>query len=68
MTRCEFPGENHSRDRVEIWHGAAEPIVLCGYHASMGLSAEMYQAVEAKRLAEFSTPLDAIPTDLEDDR
>lgn len=65
MARCEFPSDNHSRDTVEVWHGAAEPIILCGYHASQGLSAEMYQAIEGKRLAEFNTPLDAIPDEPE---
>lgn len=66
MAVCEFPGTNHSKDLVEVWHGATEPIVLCGYHASLGLTAETYAAIEGKRLAEHSTPLDAIPNDLDE--
>lgn len=32
-TQCVHPGEVHSDDLVEVWHGAPEPVYGCGYHA-----------------------------------
>jgi hypothetical protein len=30
---CEYtPSDNHSKDRLTVWHGSTTPIVLCGYH------------------------------------
>lgn len=34
MSNCEVPTENHSRDRVALYYGKPEPMILCGYHAS----------------------------------
>ena len=45
MANCEFPSENHSRDRVAVYYGAPEPKILCGYHASV-LSPETYEHLE----------------------
>jgi hypothetical protein len=30
---CEFPGDNHSTDRILVFMGAESSVVLCGYHA-----------------------------------
>lgn len=37
MIYPEHPGNrnNHSADRVTVWHGTDKPWHLCGYHASM---------------------------------
>jgi formylmethanofuran dehydrogenase subunit E len=43
--RCEHAGENHSRDRVAVYHGTVKPMILCGYHASQ-LAAEFYERQE----------------------
>jgi hypothetical protein len=32
---CEHPGGNHSEDRVQVFHGATDAMILCGFHASM---------------------------------
>ena len=32
--RCTSPGEHHSTDTVAVFHGLAEPTILCGYHES----------------------------------
>jgi Zn ribbon nucleic-acid-binding protein len=30
---CEYTvSDNHSTDRIAVWHGSATPLVLCGYH------------------------------------
>ncbi|MFY1620062.1 hypothetical protein [Micromonospora sp. WMMD736] len=32
---CAFTSvSHHSRDRVRVYHGKPDPVVLCGYHAS----------------------------------
>lgn len=33
-TKCEHPGDNHSDDVIELWHGAETPAYGCGYHAT----------------------------------
>lgn len=40
MSECAYPCSlnNHSRDKVTVYHGAPEPTVLCGYHASWPLN------------------------------
>jgi hypothetical protein len=63
---CEYPGDNHSGDVVLVYHGDVEPITLCGYHASQTGPA-LYETIRTHRLAAHSTPLDAIPTDMEED-
>ena len=60
--QCEFPGENHSDDLIEVYTGEADATVLCGFHASQPGAV---LAARANRLAEFATPLDAIPDDLD---
>jgi hypothetical protein len=34
--KCESPGDNHSEDLFEIWHGETKPKYLCGYHEYRG--------------------------------
>lgn len=29
---CEFPSDNHSKDRFTVWHGKTTPMILCGFH------------------------------------
>lgn len=29
---CDIVSDNHSDDLTEIWHGAAAPIIRCGFH------------------------------------
>ena len=31
---CEHVTPNHSKDRVKVFSGGDEPIILCGYHAT----------------------------------
>lgn len=31
---CQHPDDNHSTGIYKVWHGAAEPLILCGYHHS----------------------------------
>ena len=45
INRCEYESENHSRDRVAVYHGTEEPMILCGYHASQ-VSPEFYERKE----------------------
>jgi hypothetical protein len=45
MANCEHPGDNHSRDRVAVYYGKPEPMILCGYHASQ-VSPEFYERQE----------------------
>lgn len=33
-TACQVPASHHSRDLVQVFHGEAEPIPMCGFHAS----------------------------------
>lgn len=31
--KCEYTiSDNHSEDRVAVYHGDTTPIILCGYH------------------------------------
>ena len=41
MKRCAFvsdgtpgQGDYHSDDMLDVYHGAVEPVRVCGYHAS----------------------------------
>lgn len=34
---CVYPSSNHSTDTVAVYHGHAQPTVLCGFHASWPL-------------------------------
>lgn len=32
LSACQFPSDNHSKDRVAVWHGEEAPLILCGFH------------------------------------
>ena len=32
VSACQFPSDNHSKDRVAVWHGEPAPLILCGFH------------------------------------
>jgi hypothetical protein len=32
LSACQFPSDNHSKDRVTVWHGHIDPLILCGVH------------------------------------
>jgi hypothetical protein len=32
LSACQFPSDNHSKDRVTVWHGDIDPLILCGFH------------------------------------
>jgi hypothetical protein len=32
LSACQFPSDNHSKDRVTVWHGSTTPLILCGFH------------------------------------
>lgn len=32
---CPVPGHNHSNDQLTIYHGRAEPLLVCGFHHQM---------------------------------
>ena len=36
--QCAYPSDNHSDDRVDVYHGSVTPTHLCGYHASWNLN------------------------------
>jgi len=58
MTRpCEYPGTNHSADRVEVWHGEATAMILCGFHASQ-LGPRTYEVVRQARQDALSQDTD----------
>lgn len=48
-SECVFPGTNHSDDEVTVWHGAAVPLLLCGYHASRTGEPGFYEMVLGAR-------------------
>lgn len=48
-SECVFPSANHSDDAVEVWHGAAVPLLLCGYHASRTGEPRFYEYVLGAR-------------------
>lgn len=48
-SECAFPGTNHSDDGVTVWHGAAVPLLLCGYHASRTSEPQFYEMVLGAR-------------------
>ena len=48
MNYCEYPSDNHSNDRVELYHGSVVPMHLCGFHASWDLR-RVIAAVRATR-------------------
>ena len=35
---CQYDSDNHSSDKVTVWHGAETPTKLCGYHATWNLN------------------------------
>ena len=44
MPECETTDGAHSSDLIEIWHGKAEPMYLCGKHDQ-----SRRYAIDAKR-------------------
>jgi hypothetical protein len=46
---CATVGTNHSRDRVDVWHGAPDPLRVCGYHASRDDSMRQIYAAKSDR-------------------
>lgn len=38
VTFCQYDSDNHSADRVTVWHGAETPTHLCGYHTTWNLN------------------------------
>jgi len=38
MNYCQYPSDNHSKDKVAVYHGEATPLHLCGYHATWNLN------------------------------
>ena len=47
MIGCEYrhftPGDNHSDDLVEVYHGAEKPLVVCGFHEA---SVDLHRLIE----------------------
>lgn len=42
LSACQFPSDNHSKDRLAVWHGEETPLTLCGFHERYFLT-EMFQ-------------------------
>jgi hypothetical protein len=48
LSVCQFPSDNHSKDRVTVWHGDIDPLILCGFHERYFLT-EMFQINNQKK-------------------
>ncbi len=44
---CAYPSGNHSSDRVRVYHGAEDRLLLCGYHATWDLNQVLRDIEEA---------------------
>jgi hypothetical protein len=44
---CEYDSPHHSDDLLEVWHGAATPRYLCGYHEMQGKINELTERIRA---------------------
>ena len=47
---CTYPSENHSEDKIDVFHGHTTPTRLCGFHASWDLNVVL-RAIRTEKVA-----------------
>lgn len=46
---CQYPSDNHSANKVTVYHGEATPLTLCGYHALIDLNSTLLVIKKASK-------------------